>query len=100
MLGNAIVLWKIERFGSAFGEQTRTQLAGLEHYLLLGSWAVGLAWLAANLWRLYQWEQGRGTACDLCAGPLGWTLPGKKVRGRQLSDYAQCWNCGRNRPVE
>jgi hypothetical protein len=100
MLGNAVVLWNVERFGNAFGPQAQGQVATAEHYVCLGTWAVGLVWLAANAWRARQWELGKGLSCDLCGGPLGWRLDGKVYRGRQLSDYALCWNCGRNRPME
>lgn len=61
---------------------------------------AALALLALFYWRLWTWERGGVPACVNCDGPLGWVRPGKRYYGKQLSNYRNCYNCGKRNPCE
>lgn len=83
------------RLGAAFASQDMIRIAAL---LPIVGIAVALGWLAVFGWRLRKWERGIGLACPKCSGPLGGVREGRLYRGRRLSDYRRCYNCGGSSP--
>lgn len=56
---------------------------------------IALAWTGYFCWRLVQWEKGSVQPCRFCGGPLGGQRIGRRMYGRQLSDFRRCYNCGK-----
>lgn len=70
-------------------------LAGLHSpviYVALGLFASGVLWMVVELFRVWQWDAGKGPACPRCGGMLGFVRQGTRRR----SDYRKCLGCGGN----
>lgn len=53
------------------------------------------------MYRLIRWQRTEGEqGCDRCGGPTGFLQTGRVIRGKQLSDFRRCYNCGRASPQE
>ncbi|SDX70529.1 hypothetical protein [Lysobacter enzymogenes] len=71
----------------------------LAELMVVGRWIPLLA-LVASLWlllapiyRLWQWQRGKGPNCPRCDGPLGYERAGYASRG---GAYRRCYACGDN----
>lgn len=77
----------------------RAGSADMARYALLVGGALAVAWVIAVTVMRWRHDTGRDGGCHRCGGPLGFPRGGKRMYGRQLSDYRRCWQCGKAQPV-
>jgi hypothetical protein len=93
-IGAMVVATMCWRFSVAMSTPI-PQLAQLGDFVSIAgviALVVGFVYFGYRLWA---WEKGRADPCVRCDGPLGRVRSGKVYFGRQLSEYRECYNCGK-----
>lgn len=95
LLASFVIALLMARAGNSPLTESFTQLG--TRIFQAGS-LVALVWTAYFGSRLMRWEKGSVQSCRFCGGPLGGPRLGRRMYGRQLSDFRRCYNCGKATP--